>query len=163
MLDPETLSHVSDIILSPPAANKYITLSDRLIREFADSEHRKIKKKLLTELQLDDDKPSHLLRKMKEMSGGQLQDEFLKNLWLQRLPSQIQAVLSVSSETLDKLAEIADKVADVAFTSAVYSTTSAPEPNTKNSPQKFGDVLRPRKVHFWPNIKPTRVSHLGVI
>ncbi|GFS33841.1 uncharacterized protein TNIN_104571 [Trichonephila inaurata madagascariensis] len=77
MLDPETLSHVSDIILSPPAENKYITLSDRLIREFPDSEHQKIKK-LLTELQLGDDKPSHLLRKMKELSGGQLQDEFLK-------------------------------------------------------------------------------------
>ncbi|GFY53072.1 transposon Tf2-11 polyprotein [Trichonephila inaurata madagascariensis] len=119
MLDPETLSHVSDIILSPPAENKYVTLSDRLIREFADSEHQKIKK-LLTELQLGDDKPSHLLRKMKELSGGQLQDEFLKNLWLQRLPSQIQTVLSVSSETLDKLAEIADKVADVALPAAKH-------------------------------------------
>ncbi|GFY73083.1 uncharacterized protein TNIN_176951 [Trichonephila inaurata madagascariensis] len=43
-LDSETLSHVSDIILSPPAANKYKTLSDRLIREFADSEHQKVKK-----------------------------------------------------------------------------------------------------------------------
>ncbi|GFX77564.1 hypothetical protein TNCV_4026141 [Trichonephila clavipes] len=67
---------------------------------------------------------------MKELSGGQLQDEFLKNQWLQRLPSQIQSVLSVSSETLDKLAEIADKVADVALPTAVYSATSAPEPNT---------------------------------
>ncbi|GFV13733.1 uncharacterized protein TNCV_2500671 [Trichonephila clavipes] len=105
----------TNIILSPPAANKYITLSDRLIREFADSEHQKIKiKKLLAEFQLGDNKPSHLLRKMKELSGGQLQDEFLK-LWIQCLPSQIQAVFSVSSETLDKLAEIADKVADVAF------------------------------------------------
>ncbi|GFY62637.1 hypothetical protein TNIN_117061 [Trichonephila inaurata madagascariensis] len=66
---------------------------------------------------------------MKELSGGQLQDEFLKNLWLQRLPSQIQAVLSVSSETLDKLAEIADKVADAALPTAVYSVKSAPEPN----------------------------------
>ncbi|GFX08375.1 uncharacterized protein TNCV_3268641 [Trichonephila clavipes] len=58
-----------------------------------------------------------------------IEDEFLKNLWLQRLPSQIQAVLSVSSETLDKLAEIVDKVADVALLAAVYSTTSTPEPN----------------------------------
>ncbi|GFY61406.1 retrovirus-related Pol polyprotein from transposon opus [Trichonephila inaurata madagascariensis] len=68
MLDPETLSHVTDIILFPPAENEYVTLSDRLIREFADSEHQKIKI-LLTELQLGDEKPSHLLRKMKELSG----------------------------------------------------------------------------------------------
>ncbi|GFY60566.1 uncharacterized protein TNIN_231151 [Trichonephila inaurata madagascariensis] len=129
MLDPETLSHVSDIILSPPAENKYITLSDCLIREFADSAQQKINKKLLTELQLGDDKPSHLLRKMKELFGGQLQEEFLKNIWLQRLSSQIQAVLSVSTETLDQLAEIADKVADVAVPTTVYSAKSAPEPN----------------------------------
>ncbi|GFY52926.1 uncharacterized protein TNIN_351511 [Trichonephila inaurata madagascariensis] len=136
MLDPETLSHVSDIILSPPAENKYLTLSYRLIREFADSEHQK-KKKLLTELQLGDDKPSHLLRKMKELSGGQLQDEFLKNLWLQHLPSQIQTVFSVSSETLDKLAEIADKVADVSLPVA----TSAPELNTSAEIQELAKQI----------------------
>ncbi|GFY56800.1 hypothetical protein TNIN_474641 [Trichonephila inaurata madagascariensis] len=82
-----------------------------------------------------------LLRKMKELSGGQLQDEFLKNLWLQCLPSQIQAVLSVSSETLDKLAEIADKVADVALPTAVYSATSAPEPNTSTEIQEIAKQI----------------------
>ncbi|GFU63754.1 hypothetical protein TNCV_3321511 [Trichonephila clavipes] len=46
-------------------------------------------------------------------------------------------VLSVSSETLDKLAEIADKVADVALTTAVYSATSAPEPNTSTEIQEL--------------------------
>ncbi|GFS85439.1 integrase catalytic domain-containing protein [Trichonephila clavipes] len=80
-----------------------------------------------------DDKPSHLPRKMKELFGGQLQDEFLKNLWLQRLPSQIQAVLSISMETFDKLAEIAD----VALLTAVYSATSAPEPNTSAEIQEL--------------------------
>ncbi|PRD28528.1 UNVERIFIED_CONTAM: hypothetical protein NCL1_32110 [Trichonephila clavipes] len=35
MLDPETLTHVSDFILSSPAANKYKTLSDRLISQFS--------------------------------------------------------------------------------------------------------------------------------
>ncbi|GFT02968.1 hypothetical protein TNCV_3422641 [Trichonephila clavipes] len=80
-----------------------------------------------------DDKPSHLPRKMKELFGGQLQDEFLKNLWLQRLPSQIQALLSFSMETFDKLAEIAD----VALLTAVYSATSAPEPNTSAEIQEL--------------------------
>ncbi|GFW28263.1 sorting nexin-27 [Trichonephila clavipes] len=88
-----------------------------------------------------DDKPSHLLRKMKELSGGQLQDEFLKNLWLQCLPSQIQAVLSVSLETLDKLAKIADKVADIALPTVVYSTTSAPEPNTSTEIQELAKQI----------------------
>ncbi|GFX19960.1 uncharacterized protein TNCV_1435201 [Trichonephila clavipes] len=70
-LDAETLSYVSDIVLSPPNSDKYHTLSQRLITQFSDSETQKIKK-LLTDLQLGDEKPSHLLRKMKELSNGQL-------------------------------------------------------------------------------------------
>ncbi|GFX13893.1 uncharacterized protein TNCV_3422041 [Trichonephila clavipes] len=62
---------------------------------------------------LGDEKPSHLLRKMKELSNGQLQDDFLQSLWLQRMPPHIQTVLSASSEPLDKLAIIADKVSEV--------------------------------------------------
>ncbi|GFX63480.1 uncharacterized protein TNCV_104881 [Trichonephila clavipes] len=46
---------------------------------------------------------------MKELSNGQLQDDFLQSLWLQRMPPHIQTVLSASSEPLDKLAIIADK------------------------------------------------------
>ncbi|GFX40471.1 uncharacterized protein TNCV_1412811 [Trichonephila clavipes] len=94
-LDAETLSYVSDIVLSPPNSDKYHTLSQRLITQFSDSETQKIKK-LLTDLQLGDEKLSHLLRKMKELSNGQLQDDFLQSLWLQRMPPHIQTVLSAS-------------------------------------------------------------------
>ncbi|GFV76233.1 uncharacterized protein TNCV_4673221 [Trichonephila clavipes] len=173
MLDPETLSHVFNIILSPPAASKYKPLSERLISEFVDSEHPKMKKKqLLAELQLDDDKPSHLLRKVKELSGGQLQDEFLKNLLLHRLPSQIQAVLKVSSKTLDKLANIAEKVADVALPTVVYSSTSAPEPNTSAEIQELAKRIvelklqisrmsRPRNKQFFRRKSSSRSRNMN--
>ncbi|GFW63006.1 uncharacterized protein TNCV_4453681 [Trichonephila clavipes] len=78
-LDAETLSYVSDIVLSPPNSDKYHTFSQRLITQFSDSDTQKIKK-LLTDLQLGDEKPSHLLRKMNELSNGQLQDDFLQSL-----------------------------------------------------------------------------------
>lgn len=125
-IDSETLNHVSDIILNPPNTGKYEALTSRLISEFADSEHSKIKK-LLTDLQLGDDRPSQLLRKMKDLSAGQLTDDFLQNLWLQRLPANIQTVLSVSSERLEKLADLADKVAEIAQPSvyAVSHSSSA--------------------------------------
>lgn len=133
-LDADVLSHVSDIVINPPETEKYAALSQRLISEFEDTEHQKIKK-LLTDLQLGDERPSHLLRKMKDLSGGQLKDDFLQNLWMQRMPAQIQTVLSASSEPLDKLALIADKVAEVVLpsSSAVCATaTSHPpaEPST---------------------------------
>ncbi|GFU83333.1 uncharacterized protein TNCV_3739441 [Trichonephila clavipes] len=132
-LDAETLSYVSDIVLSPPNSDKYHTLSQRLITQFRDSETQKIKK-LLTDLQLGDEKPSHLLRKMKELSNGQLQDDFLQSLWLQRMPPHIQTVLSASSELLDKLAIIADKVSEVVGSSStICAATTVPPPSQSSS------------------------------
>ncbi|GFT09998.1 hypothetical protein TNCV_1114561 [Trichonephila clavipes] len=132
-LDAETLSYVSDIVLSPPNSDKYHTLSQRLITQFSDSETQKIKK-LLTDLQLGDEKPSHLLRKMKELSNGQLQDDFLQSLWLQRMPLHIQTILSASSEPLDKLAIIADKVSEVVgASSTICAATTVPPPSQSSS------------------------------
>ncbi|GFT04096.1 transposable element Tcb2 transposase [Trichonephila clavipes] len=132
-LDAETLSYVSDIVLSPPNSDKYHTLSQRLITQFSDSETQKIKK-LLTDLQLGDEKPSHLLRKMKELSNGQLQDDFLQSLWLQRMPPHIQTVLSAFSEPLDKLAIIADKVSEVVgASSTICAATTVPPPSQSSS------------------------------
>ncbi|GFX52380.1 hypothetical protein TNCV_4323981 [Trichonephila clavipes] len=132
-LDAETLSYVSDIVLSPPNSDKYHTLSQRLITQFSDSETQKIKK-LLTDLQLGDEKPSHLLRKMKKLSNGQLQDDFLQSLWLQRMPPHIQTVLSASSEPLDKLAIIADKVSEVVGSSStICAATTVPPPSQSSS------------------------------
>ncbi|GFS86417.1 retrovirus-related Pol polyprotein from transposon 297 [Trichonephila clavipes] len=132
-LDAETLSYVSDIVLSPPNSDKYHTLSQRLITQFSDSETQKIKK-LLTDLQLGDEKPSHLLRKMKELSNGQLQDDILQSLWLQRMPPHIQTVLSASSEPLDKLAIIADKVSEVVgASSSICAATTVPPPSQSSS------------------------------
>ncbi|GFW22841.1 retrovirus-related Pol polyprotein from transposon 297 [Trichonephila clavipes] len=132
-LDAETLSYVSDIVLSPPNSDKYHILSQRLITQFSDSETQKIKK-LLTDLQLVDEKPSHLLRKMKELSNGQLQDDFLQSLWLQRMPPHIKTVLSASSESLDKLAIIADKVSVVVgASSTICAATTVPLPSQSSS------------------------------
>ncbi|GFY72248.1 transposon Ty3-I Gag-Pol polyprotein [Trichonephila inaurata madagascariensis] len=103
-IDPETLSSVSNILFEPPATNNYNALKERLIAEFSDSENKQIRK-LLSELQLGDDKPSHLLRKMRVLaSGASLNDYFLKTLRLQRLPSEMESILSVSPETLENLA-----------------------------------------------------------
>ncbi|GFQ76918.1 uncharacterized protein TNCT_36771 [Trichonephila clavata] len=112
-IDPETLSSVSDILFEPPATNKCNTFKKKLIAEFSDSENKRIRK-LLSELQLGDDKQLHMLRKMQVLaSGTSLNDDFLKTLWLQRLPSEMQSIFSVCSETLKNLAELADKIVEV--------------------------------------------------
>ncbi|GFS49804.1 uncharacterized protein TNCV_4344681 [Trichonephila clavipes] len=109
-LDAETLSYVSDIVLSPRT--------------------------------LGDEKPSHLLRKMKELSNGQLQDDFLQSLWLQRMSPHIQTVLSASSESLDKLAIIADKVSEVVgASSTICAAKTVPPPSQSSSCSDLHAVL----------------------
>ncbi|GFT52600.1 uncharacterized protein TNCV_3765101 [Trichonephila clavipes] len=71
---------------------------------------------------------------MKELSNGQLQDDFLQSLWLQRVPPHIQTVLSASSEPLDKLAIIADKVSGVVgASSTIYAATTVPPPSQSST------------------------------
>ncbi|XP_071043040.1 uncharacterized protein [Parasteatoda tepidariorum] len=111
-LNSEVLTYVSDIVLSPPEQDKYNILKARLISEFSDSEQKRIKA-LLSELTLGDDKPSHLLRKMRNLAGRKLSYDFLKTLWLQRLPQSAQAIISISEGNLDKLSVMVDKILEI--------------------------------------------------
>lgn len=112
-IDANVLSEVSDIILNPPESNMYETLKKNIQERFMDSEEKRLKR-LLREIEIGDKKPSTLLREMMCLAGNKVSDELLKSLWIQRLPKQTQAILSVSSESLNKLAVMADKIADTA-------------------------------------------------
>ncbi|GBN42487.1 Retrovirus-related Pol polyprotein from transposon 17.6 [Araneus ventricosus] len=105
-LDPQTLSHISDLLYTPPKHNPYTALKNRLLSEFEVSQNKKVRA-LLEDLDLGDRKPSLLLRQMQELSEGLVDDAFLKILWLNRLPVNIRTILSISSESLSKLAEMA--------------------------------------------------------
>ncbi|XP_023236255.1 uncharacterized protein LOC111635512 [Centruroides sculpturatus] len=111
-LNSEVLAYVSDIVRNPPRENLYQTLKDRLIAEFSDSEQKRVKD-LLSNAVLGDDKPSHLLRKMRQLASNKVGEEFLRTLWIQRLPKETQAILSVSDGDLDKLAQMADKILEL--------------------------------------------------
>ncbi|XP_044731889.1 uncharacterized protein LOC123294800 [Chrysoperla carnea] len=84
-IESEILDEVSDFVINPPATEVYTKFKQKLIEQFSDSEARKIKK-LFTELELGDKRPSTLLREMKQLAGSQLTDEFLRSLFLQRMP-----------------------------------------------------------------------------
>lgn len=125
-IETEILSQVSDIIISPPSVNAYETLKNRLIDVYSDSEERKLKR-LLQDLDLGDKRPSILLRQMSDLAGNRVGAEFLKSLWLQRLPSQMQAILATSEETPQKLAIMADKIADITGPVSISATEVEPK------------------------------------
>ncbi|XP_059225766.1 uncharacterized protein LOC131997911 [Stomoxys calcitrans] len=112
-IDASVLSEVSDLILNPPETNMYETLKKSVQERFMDSEEKGLKR-LLREMELGDKKPSTLLREMICLASGEVSDELLKTLWMQRLPKQTQAILSVSSESSSNLAAMADKISETA-------------------------------------------------
>lgn len=123
VIDTDILSHVSDIVLTPPAQNAYDSIKARLIKEFTESEQKKLKS-LLHELSLGDMKPSSLLHKMRELSCGKVGDDLLRSLWLQHLPIHIQTVLSTSTDGLDQLATMADTMFEVTGAASIQAVST---------------------------------------
>lgn len=120
VVESDILTYVSDIVLDPPTRNRYVTIKNRLIKEFEDTEQKKLKN-LFSELAIGEMKPSTLLRRMKELSCGKVGEELLKTLWLQRLPVNIQTMLVTSNETLSQLSATADIMYDIAETNTVQA------------------------------------------
>ena len=89
-IDSAILQHVSDIVLNPPVTDKYEMIKKRLIDNFSDSDTKRLKR-LLSELELGDKRPSQLLREMQSLAVN-LDKEIIQQLWLQRIPTSTQAI-----------------------------------------------------------------------
>lgn len=111
-LNAKTLSSARDLVKSPPETNPYDLLKERILTNFSQTETSRLKF-LLQDCQLGDKRPSQLLVEMRNLACGGLTDAVLKSLWLQRLPVNVQQILSASSENLESLSKIADKVIEV--------------------------------------------------
>lgn len=111
-LQPEFAQEVRDILLNPPAEDPYNTVKAELIRRTSQSEQKRLRQLLISE-ELGDRKPTQLLRRMQQLLGDrQLEPSILKQLFIQRLPTNVQLILASSSDTvnIDGLAAIADKI-----------------------------------------------------
>ncbi|BHF60036.1 hypothetical protein SprV_0100299700 [Sparganum proliferum] len=71
---------------------------------------------LLKEESLGDRKPSELLRGMRSLLGDmRVDDKFVKDMFLERLPADVQTILASGSQdlTVSQLAEMADRMIEV--------------------------------------------------
>ncbi|XP_046383941.1 uncharacterized protein LOC124154320 [Ischnura elegans] len=123
-LDHKYAAEVSDIITSPPAQDKYVRLKEELIRRLTASQEQRIRQ-LLEHEEMGDLKPSQFLRQLRNLAGGVVPDAFLRTLWVNRLPANMHAILSVQSGAdLDSLSALADKVHEVIPHPQVASATA---------------------------------------
>lgn len=113
-LDYHIAAEVKDIIISPPATDKYLKLKTQLIQRLSQSRDQRLKQLLMHE-ELGDRKPSQLLRHMQSLAGTTSDpNDFVRTMWISRLPTNIQTILACQEQsTLDDLATLADRVHEV--------------------------------------------------
>lgn len=111
-LGKEVIQQVTDILINPPEDRKYDTLKNKLLSIYEESENRQIQK-LIGEMELGDQKPSQLLRKMQDLARGKISTDTLSVLWQNHLPAAVRGVLAATeAKELERLAAIADKVVE---------------------------------------------------
>lgn len=113
-LEKQDVEQVADLLYQPPDANLYDALKERLISVYEESEERQLQQ-LLSEMELGDQKPTQLLRRMKGLAHKKINDETLRMMWMNLLPAHVRSVLVVSDKiskntALDDLALLADKM-----------------------------------------------------
>lgn len=126
-LGKDAVQQVTDILTQPPAVKKFETLKARLLRIYEESESRQIQK-LISEMELGDQKPAQLLRRMRELAKDKVPDDTLRILWQSHLPGTVRAVLAVSeTKELDRLATIADNVYETMRATLQVNEVSQPQ------------------------------------
>lgn len=134
----DSIQQVSDLLTTPPAENKYEKLKERLLQVYEESAERQFQK-LVSELELGAQKPTQLLRRMKDLGRTtQVSEPTLKNLWMSRMPSSVRAVISVCLEqSLDDLAAIADKIVE----NTGYEIAAVSDGQTQALPEAWTEVV----------------------
>lgn len=144
-LDHQFAKEVKDIIVSPPATDKYGKLKSELIKRLSASQEKKVKQLLMHE-ELGDRKPSQFLRHMQSLAGKKVPDEFLQTIWTSRLPRSIQTVLAgQSSASLEVLADLADRVQDIVPPAPQVASTSQPTPGSSADPTIAMEIAEIKK------------------
>ena len=116
-LAPEFTTEVRELILRPPTDHPYDKLKEQLTKRTAALEQRQLQQ-LFNAKELGDRTPSQLLRHMQQLLGDKANNTdgaFLRELFLQRLPSNVCMVLASTPDNgnLEELAQLADKIMEV--------------------------------------------------
>ncbi|XP_064480015.1 uncharacterized protein LOC135393534 [Ornithodoros turicata] len=148
-LTPSAAYEVYDILANPFPTTPFDQLKQALLQRTTSSSRPPLQQ-LLSQEELGDRRPSQLLRRMRQLLGdisASLDDTILCELFLQRLPQNLQMVLATAADmSLDQLATLADAVVEVASPtlSAVSSHQPASEPAllpSRSHPQASSDDL----------------------
>ncbi|XP_064467870.1 uncharacterized protein LOC135378706 [Ornithodoros turicata] len=143
-LSPSAAEELFDIIANPPADTPYQALKAALLKRTSPSDRARLQQ-LLSAEELGDRRPTQLLRRMKQLLGegsNASTDSFLRELFLQRLPKNVQMVLaSTHNLGIEELASLADAVMEVASPATMtLDSVQAPQVDAPPSVPPFPDA-----------------------
>lgn len=143
-LNKDELSSVSELLENASREKNYATLKDKLLKTYQESADSQFNR-LVKELELGDQKPSQLHRKMADAGRNSgVAEDTVKKLWLQRLPTAVRAVLVVSEDTkLENLAAMADKIMETlrqGVVAEVATAASTTNPSSSEFLQEFRNL-----------------------
>ncbi|XP_017772980.1 PREDICTED: uncharacterized protein LOC108560059 [Nicrophorus vespilloides] len=105
-LDEKYIREVQNVLSNPPAFCKYENLKNVLIELSC-----KKTRELLSREEMGDRAPSKFLCHLRELAGTQLPEDFIKRVWMERLPSNVRAIIAeLENVELDQLAKTADAI-----------------------------------------------------
>ena len=159
-LQPEVAQEVRDLI-NPPAETPYIKLKTELVKRTSASEQQRLHQLLNTE-KLGDRKPTQLFRRMQQLLGNsELEPSIMKQLFLQRLPANVQLILASTKDTMDteSLAKIADNILEVAPTHNALSTLSTVVPHPQ--PAASAQLTELRELRELVSQLTTTINHFS--
>ncbi|CAN7937126.1 unnamed protein product [Ixodes hexagonus] len=140
VLSPTAADEVYDVLSNPSITNPYDQLKAALLQRTEASERTRWQQ-LLSAEELGDRRPSQLLRRMTQLLGERastIDDALLRELFLQRLPPNVQMVLAAAAPlNLTGLAGLADVIMEVSTpsTSNIAATTIPPAGDAPNTAQ----------------------------
>ncbi|CAN7939895.1 unnamed protein product, partial [Ixodes pacificus] len=125
-LPAEVADELEDILAAKPTSNQYGNLKAAILARKTASERSRLQH-LLNMEELGDQRPSQLLRRMREFLGDATSDadiSLLRELFLQRLPNNMVVVLAAAEDMpLERLADLADRVAEYSTPPVVAATS----------------------------------------
>ncbi|XP_036340653.1 uncharacterized protein LOC118750021 [Rhagoletis pomonella] len=147
---------VRELLLQPFSDEKYDKLKQQLISIYSESATIKFEK-LISNEPLGDMKPSQALHNIKSLASKDVGDDFIKNLWMKKLPQTTRTVLVASKDRPNDLAQIADRMWEVSDKVCISSVEQTPplEKTLEVIQQKL-DKLSVRLNAIETQTRPTR-------
>lgn len=125
-LDQECARTMKDVLINPPKTGKYEKLKTELFKRTSISREKKTLQ-LIQHEEMGDRKPSQFLRLIRDLAGPDIPDDFIRTIWVSRLPPNVQTVVaSQYKQSLDDVADLADRIHELALSSPQVASTVAP-------------------------------------